>query len=124
MTSETAERITEFCLEAIEDDLRAVIGYTDEGLEPAYFRDDVSLLVEDLSMDFLHNPILAFNRSGWRLSDMFEHFGPPTASVQAYEDKLLFTLPINRSEGVFVSVDRKESYISDLFSELEALVHD
>lgn len=124
MLSETAERLKEYCSERIGDDLRAVIGYTDQGIETTYFRDDVTLAVEDLSMDALHNPILAFQRSVWKLTDMFEHFGPPQASMQAYEDKLVFTFPINRKEGIFVSVDRKELYITDLFTDLETLVNE
>lgn len=124
MLSETAERLTEYCVERIGDDLRAVIGYTDDGIVTTYFRDDVTLAVEDLSMATLYNPILAFQRNGWTLTEMFEHFGPPKASMQAYEDKLVFTLPISESDGIFVSVDRTESSISDLFTELETLVYD
>lgn len=124
MLSETAERLKRYCLERIGDDLRAVIGYTDRGIESTYFRDDVTRTVEDLSMDALHNPILAFQRNGWKLTDMFGHFSPPKASMQAYEDKLVFTFPINREEGIFVSVDRKGSYITDLFTDLETLVNE
>lgn len=124
MPSETAERLKEYGLERIGDDLRAVIGYTGSGIESTYFRDDVALVVEDLSMNVLHNPILAFQRSGWKLTEMFEHFGPPTASMQAYEDKLLFTFPINRTDGIFVSIERKEPHISDLFTDFETLVYE
>lgn len=122
MLSETAERLKKHCSERIGDDLRAVIGYTDKGIKTTYFRDDITLTVEDLSMNALNNPILAFHRNGWRLTEMFEHFGPPTASMQAYEDILLFTFQMNKTEGIFVSVDRKESYLSDLFTDLETLV--
>lgn len=124
MFSETAEQLKEFCVERIGDDLRAVIEYTDEGIQSTYFRDDVNGAVEDLSMDVLHNPVLALHRNGWRVTEMFEHFGPPTATLQAYEDKLLFTFPFDETTGIFVSVDRKEAYIADLFGELESLVQE
>lgn len=123
MNSETAERLRVHCRETIGKDLRAIIAYgEEEGIVSKYIRDDLDHLVEDMSRDMLTNPFLHLHRAGLHVSNMFDHFSPPGASIHTFQDIILFNFPTSGSGGVVVSVEKKEEYISDLFPELEALV--
>lgn len=124
MIAETSDQIKEFCIESVGDDLRGVITFTAEGLQSRYVREDIEHHFADLSTDSFLNPILPLHKAGWRLTQVFDHVGPPQSSIHLYQDILIFTFPLNESDGILVSLEKKESYLSNLLPDLEAIVHE
>lgn len=101
MTEEFVDRLRTVCGES----LRVVANFESIDYELAYFREDLREQYSDEDVEAVYREVIAEGLSVNKISDVMDA-GHQQARITVLEEAIVFVFPIDRLEGIFVSVDR------------------
>ena len=103
MVEKAADRLRTYLEGRARENLRAVVRYTENDYSLAYLRDDIS---QPRFLRRMEEVLLNITKSGPnRNQALTEEFGLLEASVHVREKGVILHFPIERDEGVVVSLE-------------------